>query len=650
MARLAAILALGAALFPVPVPAAEPGEFLRLDQVLPGRCEPEVVQMFDAVDCRFPVADRAATLDPWGGPYLADVDLPYDEQNDEQAACSLEGGELVCRAVPGYYGSPGRRSVSLIFGEERSAVLATYRVVAPGAAIVAVDGREPLVFPARPLRVWADGFPAPGFAVIRQRDGGRVMATVAVPPAGPEGWRVLPVGALPSGRYRVHPCVGESRVTCEEVPGVAYFQVGTGRLLEAIPGWNVTGADRINLVLAGSGFAGFDAFAATARALLGFEGPLLLDEDGSLLPADAPVEQVTFVEWGPFAVEPLRSSRARFNLWLLTDPVADPWAMFNRTSPAGEGFLGPDGSGLPDVQVTILHTQAPGTWRESQAGYPSFTGRSRVSRDDSWAFANAYMALGFDRPLHYAGIFLHELGHALFDLRDEYSSGTRPVQHGYPNCAPDMGTARKWWGDLEGAVDPFTHEYLEVMARHGQWVPETLVADLTVGYHSGGCYSFEDEAVRPTAESLMNGLTPVLGAVNRRRTESILALWTGRAALSAPSHLSSVHCAVAADAATAHCEGSLAPYVDSPAGPLQATAGAAATACEVEPGEGADPGRVHCSPVALAGTGPWMLSLQVGEAAPLASVDLAAPPVTTTTTTSTTAASSTTAPPASGTS
>ena len=53
-------------------------------------------------DCRFPLA-RDVVLDPFGGPLVADVDVPYDENNDERADCVIEGDELVCRGVPTYY-------------------------------------------------------------------------------------------------------------------------------------------------------------------------------------------------------------------------------------------------------------------------------------------------------------------------------------------------------------------------------------------------------------------------------------------------------------------------------------------------------------------------------------------------------------------
>ncbi len=57
-----------------------------------------------------------------------------------------------------------------------------------------------------------------------------------------------------------------------------------------------------------------------------------------------------------------------------------------------------------------------------------------------------------------ASIVAHELGHALFDLRDEYTEFGRSVQFGYPNCAFGDGQANAWWGTQVGQLDPFALE------------------------------------------------------------------------------------------------------------------------------------------------------------------------------------------------
>ncbi|MFH1978598.1 MAG: hypothetical protein ABIJ92_04705 [Candidatus Aenigmatarchaeota archaeon] len=90
---------------------------------------------------------------------------------------------------------------------------------------------------------------------------------------------------------------------------------------------------------------------------------------------------------------------------------------------------------------------------------------------------------------------IHELGHMLFGLADEYTLenyGDRPHQ---PNCAPDIKTARRWWGNLE---------------------PEGA------GYFQG-C-SYVDDNIRSTETSIMRNSeeSNVFGPVNERQIRAIL--------------------------------------------------------------------------------------------------------------------------------
>ena len=81
--------------------------------------------------------------------------------------------------------------------------------------------------------------------------------------------------------------------------------------------------------------------------MLGFDGPMLIDVDGEIVGED---EFVEFVEFGPFATEPIRSRRESFNLWLLTYLLGDSHAMFWTSPPNGLGF-GEGGSVLPDAHA-----------------------------------------------------------------------------------------------------------------------------------------------------------------------------------------------------------------------------------------------------------------------------------------------------------
>ena len=59
--------------------AAQELEPLTIADILPGECGPAPVIVGQYSDCRFPLA-RPVTLDPAGGPYLADVEGAHDEE------------------------------------------------------------------------------------------------------------------------------------------------------------------------------------------------------------------------------------------------------------------------------------------------------------------------------------------------------------------------------------------------------------------------------------------------------------------------------------------------------------------------------------------------------------------------------------------
>ena len=310
-----------------PAAAQESEVYLAADQVSAGTCSPEVVLAGQLVDCRFPVPP-GSVLDPWG-PHHVDVNVSFDEDNDEHAPCTVEAEELVCRGVFGYY-VLGDRSVTAVVSGVRSDARASFRVVdswSQGAYLTSEWGGEPYVFDGHPLSMWLDGpdRTSVSYATIRSRDDGRLMATISLPITDPSAFEPVLVdpGALPPGRYLVTPCRGDRPLGCVEVPGGVGFQVGAGRLVEVVPDWNLEDADRINVVFVPSGNTTPTSALASIRALLGWEGPLAIGEGDSVLESPGPGE-TWWVQFGPFAFEPLRSSRHRFNLWMLDDVLVDP--------------------------------------------------------------------------------------------------------------------------------------------------------------------------------------------------------------------------------------------------------------------------------------------------------------------------------------
>jgi hypothetical protein len=249
-----------------------------------------VVIRGQVTDCRFPLP--AGTLDPWLGPHVADEDVSYDDENDNQADCTVEGSPLV--GVFAFY-EPGERVVRPRISGEFSSATATFTTVDGSDYPVNLSpdlANEPYVFGYNPLRVWKYGTASaePGLARVWLRDDPSVSWTVNLPAAAPDGIDPveIDVGGLAPGRYRITPCIGDTPEACEEVPGGVTFQVGTGRLEELIPGWNRPHADRINVVLAPSGQVTLDDARATARDLVAWDGPLLVSDEDTLLGSDGP--------------------------------------------------------------------------------------------------------------------------------------------------------------------------------------------------------------------------------------------------------------------------------------------------------------------------------------------------------------------------
>jgi hypothetical protein len=148
-------------------------------------------------------------------------------------------------------------------------------------------------------------------------------------------------------------------------------------------------------------------------------------------------------------------------------------------------------------------------------------------------FANSVLVL--DSAYLSGGIndLPHELGHALFNLADEYVGEVygfdgRIDLSSWPSCAGDVEEADEWWGDVEGAVDPMVSIWVAEMEDAGFAVPnrEAVASLVEVGVVDGGCYGVPG-SVRATVDSLMNTSIPVLGVVNRRWSEQILDLWAG---------------------------------------------------------------------------------------------------------------------------
>jgi hypothetical protein len=286
-----------------------------------------------------------------------------------------------------------------------------------------------------------------------------------------------------------------------------------------IPGHNRLDARRINLVFAPYGWDDLGVFEEIARWYLGWDGhAALADAEGR------PTEDTSLAasaELGLFGIEPFRSHRDGFNLWV-TD-MAPSWN--------GEWlYYGDPFSTLPNRSVIILALD------EAQAGFNSYSGQdwkifwpNAVATTDD-PFANAVVAVWSWAPLASILHVPHELGHALFGLADEYVGRVGP--DGYPrgdlgpSCSASRASAEAWWGDLIGQYDPMIDVWMNEMTAAGfDW----MVGDRTSrrdqvrsAYVAEGCFGLEG-SYRSAEDTMMGFNVPAFGLTNRRWMEEVLA-------------------------------------------------------------------------------------------------------------------------------
>jgi hypothetical protein len=294
-----------------------------------------------------------------------------------------------------------------------------------------------------------------------------------------------------------------------------------------VPG-NDPDAGRINLVFAGWNWDDFDRFVRFARHTLSWDGHPYLIAAG--FPAES-LEEAEGSALGLFAVEPWRSHTDWFNVWYTDLEPDNPQAWF---LPDSHPFS------LDDVVVVTLAIE-PESYDPnltfSFAAPALFTGPGAPVRPASGnPFGHVVMRLTRTTPMFGITSLIHEMGHAMFNLADEYVGEVLGFDGRYdlsswPSCAEGPAEAEAWWGDLAGEVDSMVDVWVDEMTTHGVWdeasaavVAESWRSKVEVGFVDGGCYATPG-SIRATEDSLMNSGIPVMGAVNRRWAETVLDLW-----------------------------------------------------------------------------------------------------------------------------
>lgn len=536
---------------------------------LPGSCPTAApIEPGNAIDCFFdilPGVDRERLI-------FADALI-----EGTSSRCHIEPGlngwdRLVCPNLLKGRFVQGDVEIGLRIEDETADAAATATTVWPLDPSFALFGyglNENIVFEERPLR-WStvryepiEGF----FLNIRERRGSEIVDTIEVDLAEVfESIEGSAVPDLPVGRYRLWPCVGASASTCEEQPGGLAFQVIDGEPLELVPGHNRRTADRINVLFVSSGLQQHldgdpaNQLPELARTMLTIGGPRGLDLNEELVTEN---ETASRLLWGPMAIEPLASNLDRFNFWYLSDEVADEEGLLF----GGSDSSGDAGFDLPNLQITALYNDGADTvsdarWTSFETFEPDVVPvRGQIRFGDSRVWVPRY------NPLNGVTTLAHEWGHSIFGLRDEYYGfDDRGISAGFPNCAPDIESAERWWGDVIGEVDPFVDEVIAIQDERlefSEFINDGLVERTAVEITAGGCYSDfgSTEVYRPSVDSLMNSEVPVFGVINRRRVQEVLSRFSGRGPMGS---LEDITISCEGLAGFVNCRGELQTHLNKP--------------------------------------------------------------------------------------
>ena len=295
---------------------------------------------------------------------------------------------------------------------------------------------------------------------------------------------------------------------------------------ELIPGHNRLDADRINLILSPWGFDDLEYFGPLAETFVAWDGRAQLVGDDALPAADG-----DFPLLGLFVFEPFRSNRHLFNVWVTELAPPGPALWLNTED---------DPFDLPDQVIVTLaldpDREVPGI--SSVAGQDdAFFGvgpEGVPGRTGTDPFANVMIEVETDFVPGAAIVVVHELGHAMFGLSDEYvgrqGGDVAERADNWPSCAASLESAEAWWGDAIGTYDPMIDVWAAELASIGfQYGLDDLDWYRDQGrtaFVESGCYGVEG-SYRSAEDTMLGFNFPAFGVTNRRWAEQILSLWSG---------------------------------------------------------------------------------------------------------------------------
>ena len=268
-------------------------------------------------------------------------------------------------------------------------------------------------------------------------------------------------------------------------------------------------ADRINLIIIGKGYKDTTEFLATARRDLALNGQEIVD-----------VNTFDKVLFGLFAIEPFKSNISKFNIWYYPEQITEDAYTFIQ-SQKNKPNSNENDFGLKNTTYLVFTNPV--------AELSSFAIPSNIMPKQT--LIKSTIIFGSANVSRYANIgdgmsvLAHELGHSLFNLRDEYVK-TGPEftdKYGF-NIAPSLNEAKILWGSLENQIDPFYYTWRDKRKKAGYWIDKSnpffigkdkltnediytwhpSEDDIKVGFYEGGGVTTTGISWRPTYTSLMS--------------------------------------------------------------------------------------------------------------------------------------------------
>lgn len=242
------------------------------------------------------------------------------------------------------------------------------------------------------------------------------------------------------------------------------FSATCGNLINVIPNYNKLGENRINIIFIGSGYDNleFVQYLPNFVDLNGLGINVPAHENGAFqecIPpeykSDIPPMFSSATYHGLLAEEPFKSHKDSFNFWY-----------YNGSGIRSKDF--PRVDTIPNIKCQLYNQFIVNFLNEYFRSNAAFGGSVQLSfklpidmvgRPSYGPTCNSFI---YSTQLNQLGIsvntFVHEMGHSIGMLKDEYLESSQGNLAGEPNCAPDFQTAQDW-----GWIEPYYHgcSYIE---------------------------------------------------------------------------------------------------------------------------------------------------------------------------------------------